>query len=58
MQNLSHSTRAYIINADGLPGFLISFELIEFLRDYDSKGMLDIARKWQVIDLDKIQEEL
>ena len=30
MQVLSHSTRAYIINADGLPGFLVKADLMPF----------------------------
>ena len=32
MQTLSHTTRAYIINADGLPGFVIRLDTV--LRDW------------------------
>ena len=35
MQTLSHSTRAYIINADGLPGFLVK-DVFEVLKVADS----------------------
>ena len=32
MQRLSHGTRAYIVNADGLPGFVPRFEIMRPLR--------------------------
>ena len=35
MQTLSHSTRAYIVNAEGLPGFVCSFDGIEYLKALD-----------------------
>ena len=30
MQCLSHGTRAYIVNADGLPGFVLELDIIPF----------------------------
>ena len=35
MQNLSHGTRAYIVNADGLPGFVFSFDISKHLKEAD-----------------------
>ena len=32
MQGLSHGTRAFIVNADGLPGFVSSFDCIKHLK--------------------------
>ena len=32
MQSLSHGTRAFIINADGLPGFLLNFDIAQHLK--------------------------
>ena len=40
MQCLSHGTRAYIVNADGLPGFVLEFDIIRFLREADEAGQL------------------
>ena len=58
MQVLSHSTRAYIINADGLPGFLVKADLMYFLHVADKQGKLEQAKKWQVLDFDQINEEM
>ena len=38
MQCLSHETRAYVINADGLPGFVLKFDIASFLRKADKAG--------------------
>lgn len=35
LQNLSHGARAYILNANGLKGFLVEFELLKFLKNSD-----------------------
>ena len=35
LQKLSHGTRAYTVNADGLRGFLIEKSLKEILEDAD-----------------------
>ena len=32
MQGLSHGTRAFIVNAGGLPGFLSPFDVIKHLK--------------------------
>ena len=54
MQCLSHGTRAYIINADGLPGFLYKFDIIRHLEQADEAGQLEDIKKFQVINLDKL----
>ena len=58
MQCLSHGTRAYIVNADGLPGFVAEFEIMPFLRKADRAGQLEHARKYQVIDLSIVESKL
>lgn len=58
MQNLSHATRAYIVNEDGLPGFLTKITMIQVLEKADKNGDLNFVKKWQVIDLDQIKGEL
>ena len=55
LQQISHTTRAYIVNAKGLVGFLKrSPDIIELLSQASLK---DIA-KWQVIKLSKLEKEL
>ena len=56
MQIISHSTRAYIINAEGLPGFLIKIDIMQILREADAKDRLKDAKRWQELDLDKVSE--
>ena len=54
MQQLSHGTRAYIINADMLNGFLViaaKKTLIEHLIAADNKGELDSVKEWQAFDV-------
>ena len=46
MQTISHSTWAYITNANGLPGFVISFDIMKHLKEADEAGELEHARKW------------
>ena len=46
MQRISHGTRAFIISATGLRGFLIKFDPMKILREADLKGLLDDAKKW------------
>ena len=58
MQNLSRATRAYIVNEDGLPGFLTKITMIQVLEKADKNGDLNFVKKWQVIDLDQIKGEL
>ena len=38
MQLLSHKTRAYIINADGLPNFVTKFDIIKHLEEAEKAG--------------------
>ena len=45
MQTLSHSTRAFIVNAKGLSGFVYKFEVMRFLRISDKRGLLENAKK-------------
>ena len=50
MQRISQSTRAYIINAGGLQGFLIKVDFMQILREADAKGWLEDAKKWQELN--------
>ena len=45
MQILSHSTRAFVVNAKGLSGFVYKFEIMRFLRIADKRGLLENAKK-------------
>lgn len=58
LQIISHRTRAYIINAEGLPGFLVQIDFMQILRQADARGCLEIAKKWQELNLDKVSQEL
>ena len=58
MQTLSHQTRAYICNANGLPGFVFELSLIDTLNDALEFGLLEQALKFQVIDLNIIKEQV
>ena len=58
LQTLSHGTRAYIVNAEGLHGFVEKFDIVKHLREADETGRLEHARKWQVIKLDVVSTEL
>ena len=40
MQLLSHGTRAYIVNAEGLRGFVTKFNIVYYLRWADRAGLL------------------
>ena len=55
LQSISHVTRAYIINADGLNGFLIEIEIIKVLTESEKNGQLEIAKRWQMIDLETVK---
>ena len=56
MQVLSHSTRAYILNANSLQGFLNSVEIMSVLRASSSE--VEALRSQQVIDLQKVGVQL
>ena len=58
MQTLSHSTRAYIVNADSLRSFLAAFNIIKHLESADKAGQLKDAYERQQIDLDTVQKQL
>ena len=47
MQVFSHGTRAYIQNANGLPGFLVKFPgIVGFLENTDQLGKLEEITKY------------
>ena len=58
LQVLSHTTRAYIYNARGLPGFVNKFEITKFLQNANKKGLLEDAKKWQEINIDQVIDQL
>ena len=58
MQTLSHGTRAYIINADGLHCFLKDIHFDEFFRELDETGRLEYIKKWQRLDLKTLKKDL
>ena len=60
MQCLSHGTRAYIVNEDGLAGFVLKFDvdIIPFLKKADKAGQLEHAKKYQLIDLNTLESKL
>lgn len=53
MQVLSHSTRAYIVNANYLRGFLIGSKILFLIRKH-----FEVCSKWQLIDLENIRNQL
>ena len=57
MQVLSHSSRAFIWNADGLRGFL-SRDIINMLKHAEQTGQLEPARKLQEIDIQAVENDL
>ena len=58
MQTISHGTRAYLVNANGLPGFVSAYDIIRHLKVADMAGQLEHARKWQVIDISLVEKSL
>lgn len=46
MQTISHSTRAFIVNSNGLPGFLLPFNIVNHLKAVEEAGNLEHAKKW------------
>ena len=47
MQNLSHATRAYIFNANCLPGFLSKLDIMQLLIDADNQKQLEHVKRYQ-----------
>ena len=58
MQTISHGTRAYIVNAEGLPGFVPELNFMQFLKDAEKKGHLEQVRKLQEINLKNLRQGL
>ena len=58
MQVLSHRTRAYIWNEDGLQGFVEKLGLIEALQRAHTLGSLADAMEWQMIDINILVDNL
>ena len=56
MQALSHTSRAYIWNADGLPGFINDVDIVKILKIADKRGELEQIKKWLLIDFDVFEE--
>ena len=51
LQKISHSERAFLLNANGLPGFIKGFEIFKTLTNADENGLLEETKKWQEIDI-------
>ena len=58
MQTLSHSTRAFIFNAERLNGFLVKLDIFQILHDAYESGELEQAEKHQSFNLKCVQTEL
>ena len=58
MQRLSHSSRAYLINAKGLPGFLVPIDIPKMVTNLHKKGLLVEATKWHEIDLQSLSNDM
>ena len=53
LQTLSHTTRAYIWNANGLEAFIKPLNIINFFRDSEEQGFLEDIAKWQLVQVSK-----
>ena len=59
MQRLSHGTRAFLWNADGLPGFIVEFDgIMTILKKAQGEDNLENHTKYQIIDLAQVENEL
>ena len=58
LQRISHGTRAYIINADSLLGFVMELNIINLLKEADKNGLHEHLKKWQELDLMQLSGEL
>ena len=56
LQVMSHGFRAYIVNAQGLPGFLVEGDVAKIL--LNSSDELQPLIKFQIIDLNAVVQEL
>ena len=55
LQVLSHTTRAFVYNADALKGFMIKVDFVEILRQAHRKGKLEEIGKHQILDFDALE---
>ena len=46
LQTISHRTRAYAVNAKGLPGFVLRMDIMKILKQADAKGQLESVKEW------------
>ena len=51
MQRLSHGTRAYIWNENGLQGFVKILDITAILSAAETSGSLATATEWQFVDM-------
>ena len=59
LQRLSHSSRAFIWNADGLPGFLVETDKVMWILEKAEKTQKIVQlSKWQHHDMDKIKGDI
>lgn len=58
MQNISHATRAFIWNADGLLGFVQKVDIKNILVAAEKMGQLEQAKEQQVLDFNEIGNDL
>ena len=58
MQTISHGSRAYFVNADGLPGFINLLDIAKCLEDADVASQLEHAKTFQMINIDNVNEKL
>ena len=58
LQKISHGTRAFVVNADGLSGFVLPYDILKHLKEADENGQLEHARQWQIIDISKVERKL
>ena len=54
---ISHGTRAFIVNAEGLPGFIIKFDLKQVLIQADVSGELSSLQEHQHVSISEIERE-
>ena len=55
---MSHQTRAYIYNANGLQGFLVEERIISLLKKAHANFVLKAVTRFQVVDLSELGRAL
>ena len=58
LQVLSHGTRAYVWNLDGLKGYVKKIEIMTELQLLESRGELANITKYQSVNLKKLRTQL